>query len=322
MTATSAAAAACRGAGDPASSASISAPTRTAPTASRDYELGVTRFARHAAISPSTSPRPTRRACATCRRAKAWLSCLSRVGGRARREAGSSAARRRSSSRSRPTWTRPTWRTSPPRCRKRHRGRDRLQHDHLAPAASQRATRTRPAVFRASRCSSARPSCWPRCAGCSARMSHHRRPAASNSTDTRPGEDPRRRRSGAALYRHDLCRAGLPARIVDRHGPLRRGGGHSSLREIRGTPARPTGPTAQLDGRRSAGEGRAHVPRHDRKQAQGRARSGTRAAPPTGRDCRSGRTARATRRRPRSDSSIMLRMSRDQVAPMKTPSIW
>ena len=37
---------------------------------------------------------------------------------------------------------------------------------------------------------------------------------------------------------------------------------------------------------------------------------------------KAGPSDRAPRRRPANDSSIMLRMSRDQVAPMKTPSIW
>ena len=68
-----------RGAGR-ASSASTSAPTRTAPTASRDYEPGVRALRRRSRpISPSTSPRPTRRACATCRRAQALAELLARA---------------------------------------------------------------------------------------------------------------------------------------------------------------------------------------------------------------------------------------------------
>ena len=60
-------------------SASISAPTATAPTASATTRGWSRPSRRSPAISPSTSPRPTRRACATCSRPRRSTICSPRV---------------------------------------------------------------------------------------------------------------------------------------------------------------------------------------------------------------------------------------------------
>ena len=62
-----------------ASSASISAPTRTAPTAPPTTSPAAWRWRPMPTISSATSPRPTRRACATCRAAPQLADLLKRV---------------------------------------------------------------------------------------------------------------------------------------------------------------------------------------------------------------------------------------------------
>ena len=53
-----------------------------------DYVAGLERSMTSQATSPSTFPRPTRRACATCRRPTRSMSCLTRADGRARKARG------------------------------------------------------------------------------------------------------------------------------------------------------------------------------------------------------------------------------------------
>ena len=58
----------------------------------------------------------------------------------------------------------------------------------------------------------------------------------------RDGKDPRRRRSGAALHRHDLCRPGAPRPHSSRHDPdLADAEGLKNLAELRRQPAGPLG---------------------------------------------------------------------------------
>ena len=64
------------------------------------------------ATSPSTSPRPTRRACATCRRRRRSTICWRACWRRGRADGGRQAERGRSWSSSRPTSPRTTWRRS------------------------------------------------------------------------------------------------------------------------------------------------------------------------------------------------------------------
>ena len=69
------AAAAARPAAAAASSASMSAPTRTAPTAPPTTSTCARPWRPMPTISSATSPRPTRRACATCRAARSSPTC-------------------------------------------------------------------------------------------------------------------------------------------------------------------------------------------------------------------------------------------------------
>ena len=94
-----------RGAG---SSASMSARTRIRADRIADYVSGVAAMAPRRGLSrPSTSPRPTRRACARCRTRARSTSCSTRCWRRV------AASGRPSSSRSRPTSNRPTSTPSP-----------------------------------------------------------------------------------------------------------------------------------------------------------------------------------------------------------------
>ena len=95
------------GGGAAASSASTSAPTRTPPTASPIMWSGSRLSPMWRAISRSTSPRPTRRACAICsRRRRSTSSCRSVLAARERAQhAPARAAEDRSRSLASPSST-------------------------------------------------------------------------------------------------------------------------------------------------------------------------------------------------------------------------
>ena len=151
----------------------------------------------------STSPRPIRPACATCRARRGWSRILAAIAAVRRRGRPAAAGEDRAGPgrrRARPDGRglRRAWR----------RRADRLQHHHRpAGDAAQPASRPRPAGCPASRCSNARPRCCGRCGGCRAGGWCWSASAASPRA-RRPSEDPRRRLAGAALCRLRLCRAG------------------------------------------------------------------------------------------------------------------
>ena len=179
----------------------------------------MTRFAGSRPISPSTSPRRTRRACATCRRAKAWPSLLSgswppRRDGEGRANSPAVPQDRAGSA------TRPSWTTSPPRCWRQAIEGVIVSNTTLSRAGLQVAAHAgetgglsgKPLFERSTIVlAKMRKLLGPD-------IADHRRRRRRFGRDG-AGKDPRRRRSRAALHRHDLCRAGAagahPARHVD-----------------------------------------------------------------------------------------------------------
>ena len=184
-----------------ASSGSTSAPTATAPTAWRTMSPASRASRRSPTTSPSTSPRPTRRACATCRSERRWRPAGrgDRGSAAARGEAGADPAQARARSR----------RRRPRGDRRRRRstagidGLDRHQHDDRPrrPGDSRAGGRDRRAF---------RPPALPpldRHAGEAApavpaeRLVLDRRRRHRFGGD-RVEQDGRRRRPPPALYRH------------------------------------------------------------------------------------------------------------------------
>ena len=146
-----------------ASSASTSAPTRTAPTASATTKpaYGGSRRASYLTVNISSPNTPGLR---TMQAREALPNCSARVMAARpmRRRSGGPC---RCSSRSRRTSTRPNSPTSPPKCwRQGSRGSSSPTRRCRGPGFATRAPiATRQAGCRASRCSSARPPCWRGC---------------------------------------------------------------------------------------------------------------------------------------------------------------
>ena len=230
-----------------ASSASTSAPTRTAPTASATMSSASRRFAQCRQLSHrqhllAQHAGPAQHAGARA----AWPSFCRASWRRARAAAG---ARCRCSSRSRRIWPRPSWTTSPPRCLPKAIDGVIVSNTTLARPDLRSSARRGEAgglsgkpLFERSTIVLAQ---MRKLLGPESR--HHRRRRRRFGRDG-AGKDPRRRRSRAALHRHDLCRARAA-------GPHRRRAWHDfaetraarrASRELRDSAARSLGATSLL----------------------------------------------------------------------------
>ena len=193
-----------------ASSASISAPTRTAPTASPITRRASRGWRRWPIMSRSMSRRPTRRACAGLQNRDELTRLLAALTeARAQKRCHSPLLLKIAPDLDEHALDE----IADVVAGKRHRRPDRLQHHHRAAAAAKRRMRARRAACPASRCSRPRPKSCARCArGCRqgivligvGGIASRRR---------RLCQDPRRRQPGAALYRAGLSGPGLVARI-------------------------------------------------------------------------------------------------------------